>query len=392
LKYTDDFFQPYPNTYLDQALQYLGIPYTGYYIDFSGFISALTSGTPWDMVIVANSAAPNSDWMDPVNTYIEHGGKAIVHSYFMNACCPDAPLWATMGIDTFVDDLNPPDPVYWWVPSHPFFSFPMSVPEFTSLTEHWFVYGQHIEPLPGFEALSGYTTPGPDTGEASLILGNDDRTVFKGFIDGQNEADLDSDSILDSVELWINLINGVLFGITGDIPWLSEDPITGVVPAGACTDAPVAITFDSAGLVPGKYLGDLQVNSNDPYIPTITLPVTLTVVIPEIDLYPLSLEMTLLPNTTVTGKFTVINDGLGELNWNLTDGASWLSENPISGTILPGGSKDVIVTFDTTGLAPGIYDTDIVISSNDPDESSVSLPVTLTVKDYRFFLPITIKH
>jgi hypothetical protein len=56
----------------------------------------------------------------------------------------------------------------------------------------------------------------------------------------------------------------------------------------------------------------------------------------------------------------------------------WLDEEPKSGSVAPGGHDDITVTFDTTGLG-STYTADIIISSNDPDEPQVTVPVTLTV-------------
>jgi len=58
---------------------------------------------------------------------------------------------------------------------------------------------------------------------------------------------------------------------------------------------------------------------------------------------------------------------------------SWLSEAPISGTVVASGSDPVTVTIDTTGLATGSYSAEIAIASNDPDEASTTVPVTLEV-------------
>jgi len=58
---------------------------------------------------------------------------------------------------------------------------------------------------------------------------------------------------------------------------------------------------------------------------------------------------------------------------------SWLSEAPISGTVVASGSDSVTVTIDTTGLATGSYSAEIAIASNDPDEASTTVPVTLEV-------------
>jgi len=58
---------------------------------------------------------------------------------------------------------------------------------------------------------------------------------------------------------------------------------------------------------------------------------------------------------------------------------SWLSESPISGTVAVGSSDPITVTIDTAGLTEGTYNGEIIIASNDPDEASVTVPVTLQV-------------
>ncbi|MEZ5196304.1 MAG: GEVED domain-containing protein [Bacteroidales bacterium] len=57
----------------------------------------------------------------------------------------------------------------------------------------------------------------------------------------------------------------------------------------------------------------------------------------------------------------------------------WLLVSPTSGTILPGMSQQLDVTFDATGLAEGIYPADIIVYSNDPGQPSVVVPATLNV-------------
>jgi len=57
----------------------------------------------------------------------------------------------------------------------------------------------------------------------------------------------------------------------------------------------------------------------------------------------------------------------------------WLDENPTSGTVEPGGSDNITVTINTTGLAEGDYTAEIVIANNDPDENPTIVPVTLHV-------------
>lgn len=58
----------------------------------------------------------------------------------------------------------------------------------------------------------------------------------------------------------------------------------------------------------------------------------------------------------------------------------WLSESPTSGTTPPGTSSDVTVTFDASALAPGAYSANLCVHSNDPSQSLLRVPVSLTVE------------
>ncbi len=70
------------------------------------------------------------------------------------------------------------------------------------------------------------------------------------------------------------LLRGVGETLTG-IPWLSENPISGTVEPGEFVV--VEVTFDSTGMAPGDYQGTLDVLSNDPDIPDVPVPVSMTV-------------------------------------------------------------------------------------------------------------------
>ena len=59
----------------------------------------------------------------------------------------------------------------------------------------------------------------------------------------------------------------------------------------------------------------------------------------------------------------------------------WMDENPKTGDVEPGYYDEITVTINTTGLATGEYSAEIRISSNDPDENPVEIPVNLTVSD-----------
>jgi len=84
-------------------------------------------------------------------------------------------------------------------------------------------------------------------------------------------------------------------------------------------------------------------------------------------------------NFKVGGYSTSVGMAAGELmdNFKLFNRAvdpgteeytrqEWLTFSPTSGTIMPGGSEDVTLTFDPTGLVGGDYTDRATVSSNDP--------------------------
>ena len=61
------------------------------------------------------------------------------------------------------------------------------------------------------------------------------------------------------------------------------------------------------------------------------------------------------------------------------DNLSWVSVSPTSGTTVSSTQSTVDVTFDSTGLAIGVYTGSLCVDSNDPVNGRVTVPMTLTV-------------
>jgi hypothetical protein len=57
----------------------------------------------------------------------------------------------------------------------------------------------------------------------------------------------------------------------------------------------------------------------------------------------------------------------------------WLSVSPESGSTGAGEASEVMVSFDSTGLAPGVFEALLCVASNDPVTPLVQVPVSLTV-------------
>jgi PKD repeat protein len=278
LVYTDDFVHSAPNTLVDQALQALGLPYTAHYDgDFAGFASDLDGGGPWDLVIFQNNNVNSHGTSFPeMLAYIQGGGKVIAEIWTMLWDNADL-LYAELGVRYVANDTSAP-PVYWWDPTHPVFTSPEGAPPWLDRNcQAAWSCGQYLDPVSGVSsALAGYTVE-PAASQGALILRDDGQTVFKGFADITTDADADGDGMLDGVELWMNLVDGIQRDFSRDVPWLSEHPSSGVVNADSTT--PISVTFTALPtMTAGVYTGTVLAVTNDALNPRISIPVTMTVV------------------------------------------------------------------------------------------------------------------
>jgi hypothetical protein len=101
----------------------------------------------------------------------------------------------------------------------------------------------------------------------------------------------------------------------------------------------------------------------------------------DIDLDPWEIRETLLPESTAQVPLTVFNKGAEQLNFSVevTSGSSWLNVSPQNGSLGPNSSTQLSVELDATGAFVGIHDGSIEITSNDPDEPWLVVPVQLEV-------------
>ena len=163
------------------------------------------------------------------------------------------------------------------------------------------------------------------------------------------------------------------------VDWLDLIPASGTTVPGDGTD--VTLSFDATGLAPGAYAAQVQIDSNDPDDPVVYLPVALTVPAPDVDVTPVAVELTLHTGDSGASSLSVANAGNAALTWSLAEAPSvgWLSATPTSGSVEPANNVEVSIAFDATALAPDTYTTQLLISSNDPDEPEIYVPVTLIV-------------
>lgn len=71
------------------------------------------------------------------------------------------------------------------------------------------------------------------------------------------------------------------------------------------------------------------------------------------------------------------------LDYTLTDGASWLWAVPGSASLAPGRTQPITVRVDPSGLAPGVHQADVTLTTNAGRTPTLTIPVTLVVPAYR---------
>ena len=158
--------------------------------------------------------------------------------------------------------------------------------------------------------------------------------------------------------------------------WLSENPASGVVPAGGSVN--IWAIVNSSNLVGGDYLAAVVINSNDPVNPQVKLPkVSMHVTgIPRISVTPSPLVFdTCLVGATPQLELTVANVGTDQLNvTNITSSNPVFTPNPTTLSIAPFSSEIVTVTF--APVTAGSFSGQLDFTSNDPLTPTVSVPVS----------------
>jgi len=162
--------------------------------------------------------------------------------------------------------------------------------------------------------------------------------------------------------------------------WLSAEPANGSVPA---NDTSIAIiSFDAEGLSEGTYTGNINLDNDSPNNPHIDIPVTLNVSnvpTPLIVLNASSISDTVYSGYSTVFELLISNSGDANLTYNVTDNRPWIAEYPASGNVAAAMTDSIDITFDATSLSPGTYTGTVTVTSNDPHNSTIDIPVSLFV-------------
>src|ERR1043166_5216178 len=128
---------------------------------------------------------------------------------------------------------------------------------------------------------------------------------------------------------------------------------------------------------------------------------------PSLGVAPTSISTFAFTNGGTDASLLVSNTGIRTLNFQIDEAAGgqpngatqatrssfvgtdlpWVSEGPVSGSIVGATSQHISVHFDGTAVQDGSYSGSLVLSSNDPSSPLFAVPISLTVAHVRVDAP-----
>ncbi len=206
------------------------------------------------------------------------------------------------------------------------------------------------------------------SGSATPAIGlNTTSLGFAGTVGGTNPS---SQTIGIS-----NVGSGTLTWTAGDnAAWLTLSPLSGT------NTGTVTASVTLTGLLAGSYTATVTVTATGATAKTV--PVTLTVTSSTsggtINLSPASLVFsgTVGGTNPAAQPIAITNSGGGTLSWTLSDNATWLLLNTVSGTTMT-ETDTISASVTTSGLAAGTYNGIITVTASGASNSPRQIPVSL---------------
>lgn len=152
--------------------------------------------------------------------------------------------------------------------------------------------------------------------------------------------------------------------------WLTVSPTSGTAPT------TLGISVNPQGLGPGTYQGTIQVSATVTAAGTLTIPVSMTITAnSQLRVTPGALQFAGNEGVTVPGQGLLITSSTTPIPFSATTSQPWIGLSTTGGTT-PGNPT---VTVLPAGLAPGVYRGEIRLTTTEPGNSPIVVPITYTV-------------
>jgi len=171
----------------------------------------------------------------------------------------------------------------------------------------------------------------------------------------------------------LNSSGGVLaWTVKNTASWLTLSPTSGN------TGTSISASVNTSGLAVGTYNDTITAVSKGAQNSPVTIPVQLTVAAQPTILAASPSSLNFFGATTLnpaSQNTTVSNAGSGVMNWTASTDSTWLSANPTSGA----APTTISVTANSSSLAVGQYNGNVILSSTGATNTPLNVPVSLYV-------------
>ena len=404
-----------------------GGPYHGFYsgVCTDVAIDAYQYGVPFDLAAALRAdyqASPHGYWYGSarnahdMHTYFEHTGQLLPHAQVYEAGDIAFFRWPSgnwhVGVISEIDATSCPSAMV---------DAPGCQLSCTALEQSWNNYYNSWSQGHGRLSALGATAQMASGPLQTLVL-SVDAPVTMRLYDAQGNVtsdEFDEDLVASNIEAHIPYIPGGQYKAVG-----SNTSITVTQPLSNTADYFVQLTGVSAGdyHLRVQTLQDGSVTASETFTQAITVGethgITLTLdapggvitfnvsppaLAPLMAVTPGDVELAGLVGTTAAITVTIAETGglqpLTEVSVSASNVENQMGQevtgtlftvNPATFEVPAGSIQSVHLAIDLGGIQPGLYQGGLIISS--ANGSSQSIPLSLTIKPFRVFLPLTLRN
>lgn len=328
--------------------------------NFTDFQTKINNGTQWDLIIVSSYGVffPSSI-ASQLLTFLSNGGKLIFSAWDFDATNP---LFATLGLNSFINSFTTPLNIYPSISQHPVFNNPNHLSQLLWTDDQANIDGQlttvssNATQLAYFNGFSNY---------GAIVLNSSENSIYNAFQAVNFNGDNNSNGKIDIIELIENEIQFFKGGSASDA-WLEVTPATDTIAQG--NSSQFNVEFNSTGLNSGIYNSTISIITNDPLNPLISIPCTLTVAgSPNILLAQTSINYNnVIQYSTNKDSLLIYNIGCDTLKFNnISANNADIHINTNTLNILPHDSTYLKVTL--TPSIIGAFSGIVYLYNNDID-------------------------